>query len=741
MAKHTLDPGSASTTRRVRPTHIDKRPFKITNLDDGEEVHQSCLVVHGECQALDYAETNFVSVSSSDMLHPSPTAQHWPLNKGQWTALVMLSPGLNKLAFKLNHAGGTSDSLEITVNYLPLLQLPPLHLAILVAKDSPLLIDCPPAKYGSISTAHSGIDAAISKLRMSAYMWQALTAEDFRQKGLGRRSFRLEEEWAPNTTTQRAHQYVPEESSQMGTVAKVHIIRSEKTVAELRDADIAQQNPDGRDRNALHKYFEEALIKYGAPFESRCRPVVAGMILDAHYSTEQSMITAHAALGCHKRDGVSLGIFGSHLAYSWPRFLEEVPSCLTDMTPPGDTVGNDNGECETMRGACFVGQGAFLHEVGHAFGADHTTGIMARGYSKSWAMNFVELEADDSRKNESKWDLQDTLKFKLLPHFALPGDHPVTKEFKQANVRVEVSIGRNDELDPDDKNEGLRVCCAAGLAQVKIQSGENDPTIHDFMDDSNSSPCTEFQIFNIREKFDQSQALKITAIGMNGKQRIVSDFWAMLKDLPYVLLPGSDLILHKKSVRSPHLESVDNDDHFIKWAMLLHHRGKDGQLYRATSIDLRVGCTMDGAVVYYADGQHANCGPAHDRHSGEPHEFGGHESERRDIPAGETITQVKICTESSGWGSLAGIRMTLSNGDEWGYLNNGYDDNNKDRDNESSEAVVTLKPEEGEVIVGFYGTSDRDSGFTQEFGILTAPKGVELPESIYDNLELLAQPN
>lgn len=751
MAKRTLDSDSttdSTTTRRVKPTLVDKRPFKITNLEDGEVVHQTCIVIHGECQDFYHSEeSNYVSVSSSDMLKKSHSAQHWPLNKGQWSALVMLSPGINKLVFYLHHVGEISGSLEITVNYLPLLQLPPLHLAVLVAKDSPLLIDCPPAKYGGISSAHSGIDAAISKLRMSAYMWQALTAEDFRQKGLGRRSFRLEEEWAPNTTMQKTHQFVPGEASQMGSMAKVHIIRSEKTVAELRDANVAQQNPRGRDRDALHRYFEKALIDFGAPFDSKCRPVVAGLILDAHYSTQQSMITAHAALGCHKRDGVSLGIFGSHLTYSWPRFIEEIPSCLTDMTLPGETIGNDNGECETMRGACFVGQGAFLHEVGHAFGAGHTTGIMARGYSRTWGMNFIQHKENGSMKNDAKWDLQDTLQFKLLPHFALPGDEPVTKDFQKANVKVEIPIGNDDPMDSDDKSEGLKVSCPAGLAQLKIQSGDSNPVVHDLMNDGKPT-CTEFQIFDIRDKFDQSQPLKVTALGMNGKTRVVTDFWTMLKDLPYVRIPGSDIVLQKQSVRSQNLESAENDDNFMKWAMLFHHRGKDGKLHRATSIDLRVGCTMDGAVVHYADGQHANCGPARNEHNGQPHRFGGHASERREIPAGEQITRVKICKNDDGWGSLSGIRMTLSNGDAWGCLNlrgNGNDDDdnessdNDDYDDDGDEhdsTVMTLEPGEDEVIVGFFGKSDTRCGFTHEFGILTAPKGVELPEKVYDMAEL-----
>ncbi|KAE8166891.1 putative peptidase family-domain-containing protein, partial [Aspergillus tamarii] len=558
MTKRSLSPDPASTKRRIKSLPIEKRPFKIINLDEGDLVHQTCLAVHGQCQEFDYAaDTNFVSVSSSSMLDRAQTVNHWPLSKGQWKALVMLAPGTNTLVFKLHHAGGISASQQITVNYIPLLQLPPLHLAVLVAKDSALLVDCPPAKYGGISTAHSTVDAAISKLRMSAYMWQALTAEDFRQKGLGRRSFRLEEEWSPNTTMQTEHQATPGTGSHMGTAAKVHIIRSDKTVAELRDADVAQQNPRGRDRDALHRYFEAALAKSGPPFESSCRPVVAGLILDAHYSTEQSMIMGHAALGCHKPDGISLGIFGSHLTYSWPRFLEEVPACLTDMAPTGDTVGNDNGECDTMRGACFVGQGAFLREVGHAFGAGHTMGIMARGYSKTWAMNFISHETNNATENEAKWDLQDALKFKLLPHFALPGDEPMSNDFRLANVRVEVDFGLDS---PDIMSmegvypEGLKVSCTAGLAQVKIENGPNDPLNHDFINDEDEKGgCTRLSYDRIRERFDQNHPLRVTAIGMNGRLAIVDDLWARLNERPYIMIPGSNVALRKQSVRSEDL--------------------------------------------------------------------------------------------------------------------------------------------------------------------------------------------
>ncbi|KAF7718243.1 Uncharacterized protein PECH_002058 [Penicillium ucsense] len=740
MTKRSIETDSTAD-RRVKPMFTDQRLFKVTNVDDGETVHQTCLLIHGECQSFDPDdETDYVSASSSNMPIQSNVTQHWPCNAGKWSALVMLSPGKNSLVFNLYRYQKICGSAEISVNYVPLLQLPPLHLAILVAKDSPLLIDCPPVKYGSISTAHSGLDAAIAKFRMSAYMWQALTAEDLRQKDLGRRSFRLDEEWTSNSSLRKSYQRAPGDARQMGAVAKVHIVRSDKTVAQLRDANVAQQNSRGSDCDVLHRYFEDALRDSGAPFDSASRPVVAGLILDSHYSNEQSLITGHAALGCHKPNGISLGIFGSHLTYAWPRFLEEVPACLTDLTAPGETVGNDNGECDTLRGACFVGQGAFLHEVGHAFGAEHTTGIMARGYSKTWGVNFIQHADNPKLENAAKWDLQDALKFKMMPHFALPHDAPVTQQFREAQVQMEVILTKKVASDPESTCEGLKITCSAGLARIEIASDSpHDDAVHQFINKSNH---TEFQLVDIRNKYNQAYPLRIVALGMNGKRRVVANVWAMLKDIPFISIPGSDLVLEKKSVRCQDLDSTLEDTEVCKWAMLLHRRGKDGQLHRATSIDLRVGCTMDGAVVYYADGKHANCGPARNS-DGTTHRFGGHASEDHRIPAGETISQIRICKRADGWGGLSGIRMTLSNGDSWGYLNdNPYGDDEDEQDNQSDaqeeedENIVTLEPADGEVIVGFYGTSDRQSGFTQEFGILTAPRDIELPAQVYDMAEL-----
>nr|GAT46402.1 predicted protein [Mycena chlorophos] len=708
----------ASPERGPRPPKVTivDHDF-VVNVEDGETIYQHCVLLAGQCKDLGSGEEDFVSVNTTDTFGRH-SSQSWPTVAGKWKALAMLSPGPNTVQLKLHHQGAVSPVYEFKLVYQPLLQLPPLHLAIMVAKDSPLLIDCPPAKFGGISSAHSTLESAIAKFRMAAYMWQAQTAEDFRLKGLGRRAFRLDEEWGIDTTSRAGYQSDPSGRQVTSAIPKVHIIRSEHTVEELRDAQVAQQNPHGRRRDDLHSFFKAALRSHGSPFSSAERPVVAGLILDSHYSIEQNLILAHAALGAHDPNGVSLGVFGSHLTYSWPRFLEEIPACLLDRTPTGDTVGNDNGECGTMREACWVGQGAFLHEVGHAFSADHTTGIMARGYSRHWGRNFL---ASEETGNEAVWDLQDALKFRDFDHFLLPGDDALTHE--ECSASAEITC----EMSAEDDEPVLQIRCKAGIAQIDF-NGKVVYQAELFANTALAANKTELEnvsytgghTFSIKfsdleKQFDRAKDLSISLLGLNGKKRVVDQTWKMLAELPFVRVPGTMIVLRKTSVKAD-----DNDDgEFWRWAMLLQRKGADGKLVRCSAIDLRVGAIMDGAVVHYADGSHVNCGPV--SLHGRPHTFGGHASEKRDIPADARIAKVEI--NASGWGTLGGIRMTLDDGSSWGELN--------------GHATETLAPQDDERIVGLYGRSQLGSGFAIEFGIITAKKDVgELPEVVYDMPEL-----
>jgi hypothetical protein len=529
-------------------------------------------------------------------------------------------------------------------------------------------MDCPPSKFGGVSSAHSDLPAAIAKFRMTAYMWQALTAEDLRAKGLGRRSFRLEEEWSTDTLSRRSLQT----ASAAGTVPKIHLVRTDKTVAELRDANLAQQNPKARQADDLHKIFTSALLAHGAPFTSHARPIVAGLILDAHYdaagaanSTNDRFILAHAALGSHDDRGLSLGVFGSHLTYAWPRFLEEVPACLLDTTPPGDTVGNDNGECNTMWQACAVGQGAFLHEVGHALGAPHSEGIMQRGYSPAWPRAFlggvrikngdgaVLKEVPRTEYHECRWAVSDALKFRTLKQFWVPGDVELSRE----GPSVDVGDCEDDTL----KGMFLEVKCEAGIARVVFSPRETADEEEDKVSVSNPAKSLRYLSGDLAKRFGTgSIGLNVTA--MNGKEYSIEDVWKLFKQRTSILVPGTKIRLLKQCVGNSY-PRVQNDD--WEWAVMLKKRDSKGNLVAASKIDLRVGCSLDGAVVYYEDGTKIPCGPR--GQNGQDPSMGGHQARKLALPRDAEISKVAV-TREGNW-SLGGLRMWLSNGKAMGALN------------------------------------------------------------------------
>ncbi|KAL1875095.1 hypothetical protein Plec18167_005765 [Paecilomyces lecythidis] len=557
--------------------------FYLENIVDGETVHQRCVLLIGQCSSNDgekagYSQIESISISTADALgSQSFPVQSWPIAQGRFKALVILSPGVNQLTVEHRREGKVQGTLQLNVTYVPLSQVPPLHLAIMVAKDSPLLIDCPHSKRAGISTAHGDLNAAIAKFRMTAYMWQALTAEDMRSKGLGRRSFRLEEEWGIDTLSRdflNAAYHEPSLYTENGcspacSTAKIHLIRSEKTVKELRDAHVAQQNPQARRKDDLHVYFKEALLKHGSPFLPSQNPIVAGLILDSTFSSQMDLILAHAALGAHDPKGISLGIFGSHLTYSWPRFLEEVPACLLDTTPADGLVGNDNGQCDTAWEACAIGQGAFLHEVGHAFGAPHTTGIMARGYAHDWPKNFLphtaycthtnspgQLVVDD--ENEARWDIGDALSFRLKPHFRLPGDGSLSANDKTNKPAFEV-------LDHEGTPSKIYVENRVGLARVQF-NGVSEP-IPSVM---RPLPAVEYSFSELEKRFGRESPLEVKILGMNGQETTIRNVWRQTSG-DTIRVPGSSIVLRKHSIVTEELETETEDpSEWWEWTVLLH---------------------------------------------------------------------------------------------------------------------------------------------------------------------------
>ena len=105
----------------------------------------------------------------------------WPVCSSHFKALVYLMPGANRLRFdfaspKLANSGSSNPihASYLTVHMIPAVNAPPLQLAIVLAKDSVATFDAVPAR---VEREGNGLETAIRKFRMAAYLWQAFTAE------------------------------------------------------------------------------------------------------------------------------------------------------------------------------------------------------------------------------------------------------------------------------------------------------------------------------------------------------------------------------------------------------------------------------------------------------------------------------------------------------------------------------------------------------------------------------------
>jgi hypothetical protein len=355
----------------------------------------------------------------------------WPVTASHFKALVHLVPGPNRLRFdfvspKLS-TGSTHPAIHsawICINYLPLVNTPPLHLVIMMGRDSDGTYDAVPERA---EREGNGLETAIRKYRTAAYLWQAFTGEQMFRNNFGRRCFRFEEEWQSGSLSCRDSAI-----GQMRNEAKIHIVRSEKTVAELRDLNIAQQYSDAQRKDELFDIAKEAVRKHFNPQPGQ-QQYVAVLLLDSHWDTGSQTITGHAALGS-SGDDIKMAIFGSHCLQSYPSCLEEVVDAFSDCTRTDTNyVANDCGEAGSNWESANIGIGAHLHEVGHLFGCPHQeSGIMLRDYVRL-GRSFLTKEPFSTRtktqglkvclpNDECGWHRLDALRFRFHPCFRLPSD-------------------------------------------------------------------------------------------------------------------------------------------------------------------------------------------------------------------------------------------------------------------------------------------------------------------------------
>lgn len=280
------------------------------------------------------------------------------------------------------------------------------------------------------------------------------------------------------------------------------------------------------------------------------------------------------------------------------------------------------------------------------------------------------------------------------------------------------------------EHDTMTVDCKAGLAQINIANGLISRTLS--YDCSLSGQRTDSVIFDLAE-FDQTVPLHMDVLGCNGRITRSHNAWGT-KCREEVRIGNSNIILRKQSaIGVGALSSVDDEDvhpevEGHQWTVLLNEKGPNGKLSRAKTIDLRVGCVLDGAVVYYEDGHKTPCGLRYTE-TGSTHYFGGHQSQKLHLPKDVDIVKVEVNRSGYGCKVLSGIVMTLSNGTRKGALN----DSEFTGSIPVSNKIQVLEPGVGEKIVGFYGTS---SHYTEEFGIITGPKDQDLPPQTYDMPQL-----
>lgn len=246
-------PSINGTTMPQKPT-TEFAP-RILSVSDNSWVHQKVLLVYGVIgdPARNPMDGNIALSHHQDNFPPTM----WPVCDSNFKALVHLTPGPNRLRFDFtspkvvsNPSSLPTHSSWININFLPLINSPPLQLVILLGKDSPATFDAVPERQ---TRQGNDLNTAIMKFRMAAYLWQAFTGEQMFRNGFGRRCFRFEEEWQTGSLT-----YTDRERGIMRNEAKVHVIRSDRTVKELRDLDVAQQYEKATRKGDLYSWVSNS---------------------------------------------------------------------------------------------------------------------------------------------------------------------------------------------------------------------------------------------------------------------------------------------------------------------------------------------------------------------------------------------------------------------------------------------------------------------------------------------------
>ncbi|RKP38407.1 putative peptidase family-domain-containing protein [Dimargaris cristalligena] len=656
----------------------------ILSVQEGETVYQRLLLVYGR------AGPPHTQFEGRLTVHPPNfPAQFWPVVDTHFKCLVPLEPGQNLIQFEYN--GGRTF---LTLHYLPRLQNPPLRLAIMVAKDSPLTFDAPPNEQGP---GKNDLKAAVAKFRCTAYIWQAFMAEQMFRNGFGRRTFRLEEAWLPETLTNQA--------DFLRNTAEVFIVRSRLTLAEMHEPERAQQyrqTPDtpAPNKESMFQLFAQALDDYGGPFDRDC--YVAGLILDSHWDASRHLILAHAALGGgggHRRTGV----FGSHCTHAWPASLEDVPASFLDTTSTDEEIlANDAQECGQYWKAANVGMGAFLHEVGHLFTLGHTpSGLMSRGFN-NFNRTFMVKEPGfqpitPTDEAGAHWHRLDIIRLRYHPCFRLPTDTlalPASNTPRDTTVyaledgvfiknplgisMVEVWVNDRYRFHLEYTDESAAPRNGPARAPAAILPSPGNPLK---LNESNAATPTQlilpYSELQQRGGWSSEDHVTLCAVSVGQQDTKVEDFQDFTSKHSLVI-PHYEHLLVLKSAQlgGGQMQNTVPFQAVGPGGFAPLSRG-GRSLPPITHLRIYSGWYVDGFIAYLADGSSVQCGQT----TGQPMEF--------PLAPGESLSQMNV--NSGGW--IDSLEFITTNGRSTGWCGGSR-----------GGTVKVLKPPPGYQWAGIYGS-------------------------------------
>lgn len=567
---------------------------RVLSVSDGSWVHQQVLLIFGQIgDSGQRPMDGHVTIHHHQGRFP---AMVWPVHDCYFKALLHLEPGWNRIRLDFNSPKISTSSTSVpshasflNVNYLPLNNSPPLQLAIILGSDSPATFDAVPER---MHREGNGLEIAMKKFRTAAYLWQAFTGEQMQRQGFGRRCFRFEDSWEPGTLS-----YQDWGTGQFRTQAKIHVIRSRKTVAEIRDLELAQQYPPATKKGDLFGIAAEAVKDYFGIRPGQ-KLYVSCLFMDTHWDPKVKTVRGHAALGGGDGD-LQLAIFGSHCLQSYPSSLEEVWEAFGDCTRTDTAyVANDCNDAGSNWEAANIGIGAHLHETGHLFGCPHQeSGVMLRDYV-TLNRTFTCREPYSTRtkspgkrlvlpNDECAWHRLDTLRFRFHPCFSIPSD-------------VHVADGCVQVWNVDNSQGGVIATSRAGIAWIELYTENDELCRHwkEWPENDNQYPrqvsLNEAELRGLLPKEKRVGRLKLEIFSAGGGKHVVEDFNQLANQkLARVRLPDGRFGYRGSKLGYSQMEGSEPQELILESAHI--------QTKLLLSIRVYHGFALDGIEFFYED--------------------------------------------------------------------------------------------------------------------------------------------